>query len=163
MLLKQNSAIDANSTAGLDVADVKQADFHSFLSFNAILPIALCFGCGASSRCCTCRSRLPLPVLHAAAVLSLLVRRFTITALVYMSAHISGGQINCCVTMALAMVGTISPIEAAANTAAQFMGSVLGAAMVQGLVPYGHQSALGSNSIASGIGTGEAFLGACKG
>ena len=77
-----------------------------------------------------------------------------------MSAHISGGQINCCVTAALAVVGELTWVEAGANTLAQTLGSVLGAALVDGMVPYGEESALGSNSIAHGIGIWETFLGA---
>jgi len=74
-----------------------------------------------------------------------------ITCLAYAIGHISGGQINCAVTLGLAIVGNITWVQAVINFAAQICGAVLGAIIL--LVIFGEEGdktgGLGTNAVAN--------------
>jgi MIP family channel proteins len=53
-----------------------------------------------------------------------------ITVLAYATAHTSGGQINCAVTLALVIVGEVPLIQGVANFFAQLVGGILGATLL---------------------------------
>lgn len=89
----------------------------------------------------------------------------TIMFLVYTFGHISGGQINCAVTLGLVLAGHLGPLQGFLNFLGQMLGSILGAAFVLGLSPVkkgtGVDISLGQNAVnnAGGFSEAEAFLG----
>ena len=84
---------------------------------------------------------------------------FSITVLCYATGHLSGGQLNPAVSMALACVGALEIAQAAANVISQLIGAILGAAFLAATIPSSQQLSLGSNVIANGIGIGNALVG----
>jgi len=72
-----------------------------------------------------------------------------IMVLAYATAHTSGGQINCCVTLALVLVGKLPPEQGGANFVAQMLGSILGAVLLLGATAPGGDltGGLGSNGL----------------
>jgi len=77
---------------------------------------------------------------------------FAITVLAYSIGHISGGQINCAVTLGLVLQGTVSFWQGVCNFLAQMLGSVLGAAVLKVMYPAPKDltGGLGTNSVADG-------------
>jgi glycerol uptake facilitator-like aquaporin len=75
--------------------------------------------------------------------------------LVYTFGHISGGQVNCAVTLALVLSGHLGLVQGVANFAGQLAGSLLGAGMLYAVVPDASASSLGANSIAKGFTVGN--------
>lgn len=92
-------------------------------------------------------------------VITALAFGMAIMFLVYTIAHISGGQINCCVTWGLMLAGHLGPMQGICNFIGQLLGSLLGAGLLYGVVPDAANSTLGSNSISPGFTTGQAVLG----
>ncbi|KAI3430305.1 hypothetical protein D9Q98_004901 [Chlorella vulgaris] len=82
-----------------------------------------------------------------------------ITVLAYATGHLSGGQMNPAVTLGLALTGNLGIVQAAANILAQIVGAILGSSFLFATVPNSNSSALGSNSIAPGVSTGNAMMG----
>lgn len=78
--------------------------------------------------------------------------------LVYTFGHISGGQVNCAVTLALVLSGHLGLVQGLANFAGQLVGSLLGAGMLYAVVPDAKSSSLGANSIAKGFTVGNVRL-----
>ena len=86
----------------------------------------------------------------------------SITVLVFATSHLSGGQLNPAVSMGLALVGALGPIQCLANIAAQIVGAILGAAFLDGTIPNSiPDSNLGANSVNTQLSAGNAFLGEC--
>ena len=86
----------------------------------------------------------------------------SITVLVFATSHLSGGQLNPAVSIGLAVVGALGPVQCLANIAAQIVGAILGAAFLSGTIPNDiPDSNLAANSVNSEIGAGNAFLGEC--
>ncbi|EFN52412.1 hypothetical protein CHLNCDRAFT_13804, partial [Chlorella variabilis] len=79
--------------------------------------------------------------------------------LAYATSHLSGGQMNPAVSLGLALSGTLGPLQAAANMLAQLVGAILGSSFLYATVPHAAASTLGSNAIARGVSTGNAFVG----
>jgi len=75
-----------------------------------------------------------------------------ITVLAYSIGHISGGQINCAVTLGLVLQGTVSVWQGLLNFVAQMLGSVLGAAVLKIMYPEPKDltGGLGTNSVGEG-------------
>jgi len=80
----------------------------------------------------------------------------SIAVLVYSTAHTSGGQINSAVTLALVVSGQLKWVQGLANVAAQFLGAVVGAGLVEAALPV--QTSLGSNTVSADYTLGEAFI-----
>jgi len=84
----------------------------------------------------------------------------SIMVLAYATAHTSGGQINSAVTLALVVAQELSWQQGLANAIGQFVGSLLGAFLLQfTLVDAIEQTTLGSNTVADGYSNMQAFLG----
>jgi MIP family channel proteins len=83
----------------------------------------------------------------------------TIVGLVYTFASISGGHVNSAVTWGLFLAKRITVGQLVSNTIAQFSGSIIGAALLYGTVPFASESGMGSNSISAGATVGNAVLG----
>lgn len=83
----------------------------------------------------------------------------TRAVLAYATSHLSGGQMNPAVSLGLALSGTLGPLQAAANMLAQLVGAILGSSFLYATVPHAAASTLGSNAIARGVSTGNAFVG----
>lgn len=77
--------------------------------------------------------------------------------LVYTFGHISGGQVNCAVTLALVLSGHLGLVQGLANFAGQLVGSLLGAGLLYAVVPDAGASSLGANSIAKGFTVGNVW------
>lgn len=75
-----------------------------------------------------------------------------ITVLACTIGKISGGHINCAVTLGLVIAGKVSILQGLANFAAQMTGSVAGAAILLAMYPKGKDKTggLGSNSVGEG-------------
>lgn len=105
-------------------------------------------------------------LLHADPVVSGFVVAFTfgmaITSMVYMTAHISGGQLNPAVTIGCLLSGAVPPVQALANIVAQCVGTVLSACLLMALVPEDVREAanMGVNAVPDGSNVGSAFVGA---
>jgi len=86
---------------------------------------------------------------------------FAITALVYMTAHTSGGHVNCAVTFALCLAGLCEPLDGVMIAVVQFAGSVLGALLIAATFKEENDmtGGLGTNAIADGVGYGNAWCG----
>ena len=86
---------------------------------------------------------------------------FAITCLAYTIGHISGGHINCAVTLGLTVAKLCPPVEAGVIFVAQMLGSTCGAALLAIL----HDSTsdatggLGTNSLGPNISAGQAVCG----
>ena len=86
-----------------------------------------------------------------------------ILVLAYATAHVSGGHINCAVTLALTIVGTCHPVRAVVYLIAQMAGSVAGASLLLATInsPGGldRTGGLGANGLQnSAVTEGNAFL-----
>jgi MIP family channel proteins len=84
--------------------------------------------------------------------------------LVYTFGHISGGHINCAVTLGLVLAGHCGPLQGICNFIAQMIGSILGAGFLFAIVPGATANSslsLGQNAVNTGGGftSGQAFLG----
>ena len=77
----------------------------------------------------------------------------------YATAHLSGGQLNPAVSLALACAGALDFAQAAVNIASQIVGAILGSALLAATIPKGQRFTLGSNQIANGVGYGNALCG----
>jgi len=86
---------------------------------------------------------------------------FAITVLAYSLGRYSGGQINCAVTLALWVYGSIGWRQALFNFIAQMLGSVTGAILLSMIFPRQQDKtgALGSNGIQEGYHTFGVLLG----
>ncbi|PRW57994.1 aquaporin-1 isoform X1 [Chlorella sorokiniana] len=82
-----------------------------------------------------------------------------ITVMAFATAHLSGGQINPAVTLGLALVGALSPAQAAANMLGQFTGAILGSSFLFATIPNASSSTLATNMIAPGVAVGNAMMG----
>ena len=86
------------------------------------------FGCGAASSNAHFQASGewdPASVLAISLTFGL-----AITVLAYTTAHTSGGHINCAVTFALTIVGECHPVRAVVYLAAQLLGSIFGALLL---------------------------------
>mmetsp|Transcript_17127 Transcript_17127/g.28458 ORF Transcript_17127/g.28458 Transcript_17127/m.28458 type:complete len:283 (+) Transcript_17127:250-1098(+) len=92
-----------------------------------------------------------------------------IAVLAYTIAPISGGHINPAVTFAFLVLGKMPLVDGAMYIVAQFLGAILGAAILWGSTdiavlgdaagdPGGPPFNLGSNNVNAGLGLGSAFL-----
>jgi MIP family channel proteins len=84
---------------------------------------------------------------------------FAITVLAFATSHLSGGQLNPAVTVALALTKDIALPQMAANIVAQIVGAILGSGLLYATIPNGEESTLGSNQISPGVGYGNALCG----
>lgn len=71
----------------------------------------------------------------------------------------SGGQINPVVSTCLFLTGRMGPVQTIANIVAQYVGSILGAALLYGTVPGASESSLGSNAVSPTFTEGQAMVG----
>lgn len=84
-----------------------------------------------------------------------------ITVLAYSIGHISGGQINCAVTFALAINGSLGWAQAFVNVIFQLLGSITGALVLSVIYPKAKD--LTGNLGCNGVGEGWSPLGALVG
>jgi len=83
---------------------------------------------------------------------------FTIFAIAYTIGHISGGHLNCALTLAFVVRGKIGWRRGLAYFVAQFSGSVLGGLLLVGLMPNAFQvNCFASNVLGSGVSPGQAL------
>lgn len=84
-----------------------------------------------------------------------------ITALAYSIGHISGGHINCAVTLGLILVRACDPIQGLLNMIAQTLGSFVGAATLCLIFPEQMDATggVGSNAVATGFKEWNALVG----
>jgi len=88
---------------------------------------------------------------------------FAISVLAYSIGHISGGQINCAVTFALAINGSLGWAQAFVNLIFQLLGSVTGALILSVIYPINKGKDLTGNLASNGVGEGYTPLGALVG
>ena len=104
--------------------------------------------------------------MHAESIVSTYVVAFSfgmsITVMVYMTAHTSGGQLNPAVTTGCVAAGVCSPAQGIANIISQCIGTVLSAAFLAALVPEAQRDLGGwaVSAVPEGSTVGRAFLGA---
>jgi len=86
---------------------------------------------------------------------------FAITVLAYSIGHISGGQINCAVTLGLVIQGNVPFWQGLCNFVAQMLGSVLGATLLKVMYPEPKDltGGLGTNSVGEGWTQISALIG----
>ncbi len=82
--------------------------------------------------------------------------------LVYTFWHISGGQCNCAVTLALVLSGHLGLVQGIGNFVGQLVGSLLGAGLLYSVVPDANSSSLGANSIARDFTVGNVRVIWCR-
>mmetsp|Transcript_13822 Transcript_13822/g.27970 ORF Transcript_13822/g.27970 Transcript_13822/m.27970 type:complete len:308 (-) Transcript_13822:209-1132(-) len=84
-----------------------------------------------------------------------------ITCLVYTIAHVSGGHINCAVTLGLVISGACGVTEGLVIVLGQVLGSICGAGFLAAIFKPSNDGtgALGSNEVTLGYGKGSAFVG----
>eukprot|EP00933_Yihiella_yeosuensis_P045632 TRINITY_DN4102_c1_g1_i1.p1 TRINITY_DN4102_c1_g1~~TRINITY_DN4102_c1_g1_i1.p1 ORF type:complete len:544 (+),score=102.40 TRINITY_DN4102_c1_g1_i1:107-1738(+) len=90
---------------------------------------------------------------------------FAIISLVYATAPLSGGHINCAVTLSLVLTGNVGVLQAIANVVAQLVGSVVGAGLLCAVYPElkDNTNSLGSNGVGDGWSSGNALVGEIMG
>jgi glycerol uptake facilitator-like aquaporin len=109
-------------------ADVARGAFYEFLA----MALFVFLGCGAAAS--NVRKFSGSGEWDPAATLAIALQfGLAITTLAYATAHASGGHINCAVTWGLTLAGECHPVRAAVYLVAQLLGSVLGAALLQGV------------------------------
>jgi len=84
---------------------------------------------------------------------------FAITALVYATAHNSGGHINCAVTLAFVLLRKISLPRAGLYLIAQFLGALVGAGLLVAVYPDAAELGLGANYRAASVSISQAIIG----
>mmetsp|Transcript_25978 Transcript_25978/g.60524 ORF Transcript_25978/g.60524 Transcript_25978/m.60524 type:complete len:218 (-) Transcript_25978:72-725(-) len=84
-----------------------------------------------------------------------------ITVLAYSIGHISGGQINCAVTLGLVIYGHVGFWQGVCNWIAQMLGSLLGAMVLKAMYPASKDltGGLATNSVSPGWTTLGALIG----
>lgn len=84
-----------------------------------------------------------------------------ITALVYMTAHTSGGHVNCAVTFALMLSGDICPATAGCYIISQILGSITGAGLLALVFSPDDDltKGLGTNAVAGGRKNYQVWVG----
>lgn len=103
--------------------------------------------------------------MHADPIVSSFVVAFAfgmaITAMVYMTAHTSGGQLNPAITAGCMVAGVTTPAQAVANIIAQCVGSMLSAFFLILLVPSEVRNAanMAANTVPEGSNVHRALLG----
>jgi len=83
---------------------------------------------------------------------------FTICAIVYSTAKVSGGHVNPAVSISLALVGKEPILKTLFYLIAQFSGALVGAAFVKAATPSNIQGNLGSHALGDGISIGQGVL-----
>jgi len=86
-----------------------------------------------------------------------LAHGFAIMVLVYAVGEVSGGHINPAVTWATLVTSKISVLRAVVYWASQITGGIVGAAILQGLIPPDHQYTLGCHSLNPKLTPGQGF------
>lgn len=94
----------------------------------------------------------------ARVVLIALTFGFAIAALVYATAHHSGGHLNPAITLAVIATRNIPLLLGLGYIAVQFAGAVLGALLIKASTPFAVQGSLGANFVAAGVSRGSAFV-----
>lgn len=82
-----------------------------------------------------------------------------IAVFAYCTAHVSGGQLNPCVTLGLFATGHLGSVQAVANILAQYVGAIVGAACLYGTTPGAANATLGANGVSAGFKNGHALCG----
>lgn len=82
-----------------------------------------------------------------------------IAVLAYCTAHISGGQLNPVVSLALFVTGNLGVVQTVANILAQYAGAILGAAFLYGTTPNAAAASLGANSVSPHFTNAQAMCG----
>jgi len=90
-------------------------------------------------------------------------KSFAITALAYSIGHVSGGHINCAVTLGLVIAGACPVVDGLVIVCGQILGSLFGAGLLAGVFSKKMDAtgALGSNAFSPGFGAGNVFIGEC--
>ena len=150
----------ASPPAAVDVG-AAAAEFVAMLLFVYV-------GCGAAAHQASAPGSQPGGITDPAWTLCVAMAfGMAIMVLVYATAHTSGGQINCAVTLALVLTGELSVKQGVANFGAQMLGSVCGAALLLAgssgssgadFVPRDFTGGLGSNAINPRYSVGAAFV-----
>lgn len=81
----------------------------------------------------------------------------TVATLVMATGHLTGGLINPALTTALMATKKISVLEGVFYIVAQFLGAILGAALLYGLTPGKMRGVLGATTISSDLSASQAF------
>eukprot|EP00471_Norrisiella_sphaerica_P011040 CAMPEP_0184500198 /NCGR_PEP_ID=MMETSP0113_2-20130426/43935_1 /TAXON_ID=91329 /ORGANISM="Norrisiella sphaerica, Strain BC52" /LENGTH=99 /DNA_ID=CAMNT_0026888455 /DNA_START=12 /DNA_END=307 /DNA_ORIENTATION=- len=81
--------------------------------------------------------------------------------LAYTIGHVSGGHINCAVTIGLMVAGVTGLVEGTVIIIGQTLGAIVGAACLAGVFNKSNDGtgSLGANALAPDFGAGNAFLG----
>ena len=82
---------------------------------------------------------------------------FTIVAVVWAIADVSGGHINPAVTLAFLVTRRITLVRAIFYTIAQVIGAILGAALLRAVTPSALHGTLGSPAPAAHLSAGQGF------
>ena len=96
--------------------------------------------------------------LDAAGLVSIsLAHGIAIAALVFATAHVSGGHLNPAVTVAAALTGKIRPARGAMYVFGQLAGGVLGALLMAYVAPDASEGNLGAHGLGAGVSAGMGF------
>jgi len=158
-LLQKSSSVHVSaSTAKNSPIDkalaVKGVDMQAALAEYLAMTIFVIIGCGSAMGIANKEG-------YAWVLQVALTFGIAITVLAYNIGHISGGQINCAVTFALALNGSLSWLQALVNVIFQLLGSVTGAFILCVIYPKEKDltGALGSNGVSEGYSKMGAFVG----
>ncbi|EFA76109.1 aquaporin [Heterostelium album PN500] len=86
------------------------------------------------------------------------IQGFALAALIWSISGISGCNLNPAVSVANMLSGRVGLINAIAYIAAQVVGSIAGAAIIKGCIPWRFTQALGNTRLGPGVGSGNGFL-----
>mmetsp|Transcript_1468 Transcript_1468/g.2082 ORF Transcript_1468/g.2082 Transcript_1468/m.2082 type:complete len:273 (-) Transcript_1468:514-1332(-) len=157
-LLKQNANLQEFAVkggfVGLRNTDILLMKF--FAEFIAML-LFVFVGCGAAVSTAGAADSGNASWVHGVAFSFGLA----ITALAYAIGHITGGHINCAVTIGCMIAGVTSVLDGIVIIIAQILGAIVGAACLGGVFNKSNDAtgALGANEISDNFGYGSAFLG----
>eukprot|EP00933_Yihiella_yeosuensis_P063194 TRINITY_DN662_c0_g1_i4.p1 TRINITY_DN662_c0_g1~~TRINITY_DN662_c0_g1_i4.p1 ORF type:complete len:586 (-),score=123.38 TRINITY_DN662_c0_g1_i4:443-2092(-) len=146
-------------------SDRKTVDAYAVAGEFVAMTLFVFFGCGSAMVLDGSRDELDKMPLPGWVLMVSLAFGLAIISLVYATAHLSGGHINCAVTLSLALTGNVSILQALANVLAQLAGSVLGACLLCSVFPVSKDNThgLGSNAVGDGWHWHNALIGEIMG
>jgi MIP family channel proteins len=135
--------------------DLWQALWRSGVSEFFATMIFVFIGCGSvvATQATLGQSGIQIPSL----TLISLAHGFCIMVLVYTVGEISGGHINPAVTWATLLTQKISLLRAGIYWIAQFLGAMVGAGILRGIIPRTIHTGLGCHSLNPALSVGQGF------
>jgi MIP family channel proteins len=131
----------------LDIAVSSMAEYLGMAVFVLI-------GCGAAVT-----SGIGDPILSSARItLISLAFGFTLMAMIFSIAKVSGAHLNPAVTLALVITRNCGVLRGLCYIISQMVGAITGAALLDAIVPDSYQGVLGANSVFDPFNQGEAFI-----